>query len=76
MWKDVKCTFAILKCRFTILKVRIRCHDVNAADGIWKTCALHNIMLEKDGLSQEWNGELGDLDLDDQSKQYHLQFSI
>jgi hypothetical protein len=33
---------------------------VAVADKIWKTCcALHNMLLEVDGLDVEWNGEIG-----------------
>ena len=58
--KDVECTFGILKGRWRILKTGIRLHGVAVADKIWKTCcALHNMLLEVDGLDVEWNGEIG-----------------
>ena len=74
MRKDVECTFGILKGRFRILKTGIRLHGTDAADKIWMTCcALHNWLLEVDGLSEgwesgtrsEWEGELGDNDTED-----------
>jgi hypothetical protein len=58
--KDVECTFGILKGRWRKLKTGIRLHRVAVADKIWKTCcALHNMLLEVDGLDVEWNGEIG-----------------
>lgn len=74
MRKDVECTFGILKGRWRILKTGIRLHGVEAADKIWCTCcALHNWLLEVDGLdckwdngvetvSSEWEGPLGECD--------------
>jgi hypothetical protein len=53
--KDVECTFGILKGRWRILKTGIRLHGLDAADQIWKTCcALHNHLLEIDGLDSKW----------------------
>jgi hypothetical protein len=71
MRKDVECTFGILKGRWRILKSGIRLQGVDAVDNIWLTCcALHNWLLEIDGLNAEWSevsiagsdwaGELGD----------------
>ena len=55
--KDVECTFGILKGRFRILKAGIRVHGVNSTDKILMTCcALHNLLIDIDGLSVEWNG--------------------
>jgi hypothetical protein len=79
MRKDVECTFGILKGRWRILKTGIRLHEVTACDNIWKTCcALHNYLLEVDGLSKKWTrgitkayfpsdyeGELGQHDVSD-----------
>lgn len=73
MRKDVECTFGILKGRFRILKTGIRLHSTQSVDRIWATCcALHNMLLEVDGLdapwdgvripSSEWTGELGNLE--------------
>jgi Plant transposon protein len=68
MRKDVECTFGILKGRFRILKTGIRLHKINSVDQLWCTCcALHNMFLEHDGLSKnwengvqsDWQGELG-----------------
>jgi hypothetical protein len=68
MRKDVECTFGIMKGRFRILKTGIRLHGIEATDKVWLTCcALHNFLLEADGLHaqwgdgvpSEWAGELG-----------------
>lgn len=68
MRKDVECTFGILKGRWRVLKAGIRLHDTDPADKIWLTCcALHNMLLEVDGLdaawSSVWTGPAGDVDL-------------
>jgi hypothetical protein len=56
MRKDVECAFGILKGRFRILKTGVRVHGVEATDKIWLTCcALHNFVLEADGLNEQWN---------------------
>lgn len=56
------------------MKTGIRLHGARAVDNIWKTCcALHNWLLEVDGLNAEWRsgvpsdfeGELGHHDLGD-----------
>ncbi|KAG7345391.1 plant transposon protein [Nitzschia inconspicua] len=68
MRKDVECAFGILKGRWRVLKAGVRVHGVEVADKIFKTCvALHNWLLEVDGLADEWGegipsdleGELG-----------------
>ena len=57
MQKDVECTFRILKGRWRILKSGVRLHGVDAVDSVWFTCcALHNWLLEIDGLTEEWVG--------------------
>ncbi len=57
--KDVECTFGIMKGRWRILKTGIRLHGVEVADNIWKTCcALHNWLLEIDGLDGEWESSI------------------
>ena len=76
MRKDVECTFGILKGRWRILKVGISLLDIKSVDKIWLTCcALHNMLLEEDGLDQPWDGitvptsewetELGNLEPED-----------
>ncbi len=74
MHEDVECTFGILKGRRRILKTGIRVYGVDKVDDIWLTCcALHNWLLDIDGLSDQWNdevlgsdwdGELGQMDFD------------
>jgi len=71
MRKDVECTFGILKGRWRILKEGILLHWLKDADPIWKTCfAMHNLLLEVDGLDEKWEdgvisswqGDLGNPD--------------
>jgi hypothetical protein len=69
--KDVECVFGILKGRWRILKTSIRLQGIDKVDMCWKTCcALHNWLLEIDGLdekwiegvSSDWEGDLGNFD--------------
>ncbi|KAI2493280.1 Plant transposon protein [Fragilaria crotonensis] len=62
MRKDVECTFGILKGRWRILKSGIRVSGTECPDNIFLTCcALHNKLLEVDGLDKEWrNGVSSD----------------
>ena len=54
--KDVECTFGILKRRWRVLKSGIRSHGLMKCDRTWLTCcALHNMLLDVDGLDREWN---------------------
>ena len=54
--KDVECTFGIMKGRFRILKIGIRLQSIDAVDKLWCTCcALHNMFLDDDGLSKQWD---------------------
>jgi hypothetical protein len=71
-----------LKGRWRILKAGIRIHGLDAADMIWKTCcALHNYLLEIDGLDEkwesgvpsDWEGEMGQHDDDDIDRIYALR---
>ena len=77
MRKDVECTFGIMKGRFRILKTGIRLHGTIPTDRIWLTCcALHNLLLDADGLAREWEngvpsdweGEMGEHNSSDVSK--------
>ena len=44
-----------MKGRWRILKTGIRVEGVDTADKIWLTCcALHNWLLDTDGLDEEW----------------------
>jgi hypothetical protein len=76
MRKDVECAFGILKGRWRILKTGVRLHATQSVDQIWLTCcALHNMLLEVDGLNavwdgkqiatSEWEGDLGRLESED-----------
>ena len=76
MRKDVECTFGIMKGRWRILKTGIHLHAVQSVDMIWATCcALHNMLLEVDGLDKpwdgiciptsQWEGDLGELEEED-----------
>jgi hypothetical protein len=57
MRKDVECTFGMLKGRFRILKTGIRTQG-DSADKTWMTCcALHNRLLDVDGLDEQWNSD-------------------
>jgi hypothetical protein len=57
MRKCVECTFGILKGRWRILKSGIRLAGVENGDKIFLTCcALHNWLLNVDGLSEPWDG--------------------
>ncbi|KAL7475923.1 hypothetical protein ACHAW6_001816 [Cyclotella cf. meneghiniana] len=76
MRKDVECTFGIIKGRWRILKTGIRLHAVQSVDIIRAICsALHNMLLEVDGLDKpwdgvfiptsQWEGDLGELEEED-----------
>ena len=53
--KDVECAFGILKARWIVLKAGIRLEGIKNCDIIWLTCcALHNMLLEVDGLCDRW----------------------
>ncbi|KAI2513254.1 Plant transposon protein [Fragilaria crotonensis] len=56
MRKDIACTFGILKGHsWQILKTGIRLHNTEVSDNIWlMCCALHNMLLNVDGLSKAW----------------------
>jgi hypothetical protein len=65
--KDADCDFVILKGRFGVLKTGIRVDGPESADKIWLICcALHNCVLEADGLD-DWDGEIGLNDFSDLS---------
>ena len=62
----MECTFEILKGRFCALKPGIHLHGVDVADNIWMTCcALHNMLLKRDKLTFDWDGEMGLFDFDE-----------
>jgi hypothetical protein len=73
--KDVECTFGIMKGRWGILKTGIWLQGVEVADKIWKTCcALHNWLLEVDGLDGEWDGHISMHDARDVLN--HIPFAL
>ena len=54
--KDVECCFGILKGRWRILKTGIRLQSREIIDSVFYSCAiLHNMLMEYDGLHEEWN---------------------
>ena len=66
-----------MKGRFRILKTGIRLHGQRPADKIFRTCcALHNWLLNVDGLDKQWEngarsvweGELGHHDFSDANR--------
>ena len=75
--KDVKCTFGILKGRWRVLKTGIRLHGLLQCNRIWLTCvALHNWLLEVDGLSKEWQSSVqSDYESNDDNNQ-DIPFAI
>ena len=67
-YEDVECTFGILKGRFRILKTGIPLHGIEVCDRVWFTCcALHNFLLEEDGLDGEWGATRYHLDVEESS---------
>ena len=51
----MECCFGILKGRWKCLKYGIRFYGIDVADKVWLTCcALHNMLLEVDGLATKW----------------------
>ena len=54
--KDVECTFGIMKGRFAILRYGLRFQSITRCDQMFLTCcALHNLLLDHDGLHNNWN---------------------
>jgi hypothetical protein len=72
MRKDAECTFVIVKGRWRILNLGIHVYGIDKVDEIWLTCcALHNWLLDIDGISgqwkdgvlvSDWDGKLGLMD--------------
>ena len=66
MGKDVEFTFGILKGRWRILKICVCIYGVGKVDDIWLTCcALHNWLLDIDGISGRWEDGVFDSDWED-----------
>ncbi len=73
--KDVECTFGILNGRWRILKMGIRLQGIETCNNIWLTCcALHNWLLEVNGLDGEWEGAIGQLEARDVIQ--HVPFAM
>ena len=54
--KDVECAFGITKGNFALLRYGLRFHSIVRCDQMWLTCcALHNILLDVDGLDKNWD---------------------
>ena len=54
----MECAFGILKGRWRILKTGIRVQGIEAVNKVWLTCcALHNWLLEIDGLDSDWESQ-------------------
>ena len=71
----MECTFGILKGRFCVLKSGICLHGVDVADNMWMTCcALNNMLLERDGFTVDWDGEMGLFDFHEDSD--HIPFAM
>ena len=62
-----------MKGRFCILRYGFKFHSIDHCDKTWLTCcALHNMLLEIDGLHRKWeNGERSNWE-----NCYHSQLSI
>eukprot|EP00286_Rhodomonas_abbreviata_P002468 CAMPEP_0181345302 /NCGR_PEP_ID=MMETSP1101-20121128/32675_1 /TAXON_ID=46948 /ORGANISM="Rhodomonas abbreviata, Strain Caron Lab Isolate" /LENGTH=229 /DNA_ID=CAMNT_0023457245 /DNA_START=211 /DNA_END=897 /DNA_ORIENTATION=+ len=57
--KDVECVFGRLKGRFRILKIPSLFWYQHEIDNVFFTCCcLHNILLEGDGYSADWEAEM------------------
>ena len=57
MRKDVECAFGMLKQRWRILKTGMRVHSIEMCDKMFKCCcALHNYLLDADGMDVPWEG--------------------
>ena len=65
MRKDVECVFGVMKGRFRILRYRFRLRKIYLCDQLWLTCcALHNMLLNVDGLDSNWeNGGKSDWEM-------------
>ena len=77
MRKDVECTFGILKGRFRVLRYGVRLGGITKTDQLWKTCcALHNMLLDVDGLSERWENGVRSVWEDEVDKEVDLPFSL
>ena len=77
MRKDVECAFGIMKGRWRCLKYGIRLHGIVNCDKVWMTCcALHNMLLEIDGLSDQWQNGVKSVYEEDIDDVLTLPFSL
>jgi hypothetical protein len=61
--KDVECFFGRLKIRFRILRSRIMFHKQRCVDNVFvAACIMHNMLLQDDGLGDDWVEADGDDD--------------
>ncbi len=75
MRKYVECTFGILKGRWRILKSGVRTYGTGSVDHVWFTCcALHNWLLEVDGLNETWVGGIRQFTCDWDREMGSLEF--
>ena len=74
----MECTSGILKGRWRIPKAGVCLHSIDSVDMVWLiSCALHNMLLEVDGLDiPEWGGGLGDLESDSVPMAMHYILSL
>ena len=55
--ENVEFAFGILKMRWRILKTGVCLHSTKVVDQVWiKCCAFHNMLLDIDGLDDQWDG--------------------
>ena len=77
MRKDVECAFGIMKGRWRCLRYGIKLHGIENCDKIWMTCcALHNMLLEIDGLSEQWRSGVKSVYEEDVDDVNNLPFSL
>lgn len=76
--KDVECTISILKKRWSLLPKGVQAKNIIDADCVWKTCcALHNMLLEVDGLDEMWQPEnMSEVDCDTEQRYFSLQWLV
>lgn len=77
MRKDVECAFGILKGRWRVLRYGIKLWGINNTDKVWLTCcALHNWLLEVDGLANGWENGAKSYWESEPDNQHDIPFAI